>query len=273
MNAYRVLANEGQWREPRFTLDGTPSPTGRQVFSREAAYLVSDILSDREARSITFGFENPLATRFWTAVKTGTSKDMRDNWCVGYSRGYTVGVWIGNFSGEAMWNVSGVTGAAPLWAEMMDLLHRQEPSRGKEPPPGVVSRPTVIHDGKGGLSTEWFIRGTEPNSRQEKLGQANCRILYPLSETVFALDPDIPPELQRIFFVFQGDENAFRCELDGVPLASSGKTAAWAPRPGRHHLVLAEGGGKILDYVYFEVRAPVKSADPRLEDIEEAFSH
>jgi len=256
VNAYRVLANEGEWREPRFTLDGTPSPASRQVFSREAAYLVSDILSDREARSITFGFENPLSTRFWTAVKTGTSKDMRDNWCIGYSRRYTVGVWIGNFSGEAMWNVSGVTGAAPLWAEMMDLLHRQVPSPRKEPPPGVVSRSSEIQNGTGRLSMEWFIRGTEPSRGQDKLGQANSRILYPPSETVFALDPDIPPDLQKIFFVFQGDEDAFRCELDGVPLASSGKTAAWAPRSGRHHLVLAEREGKVLDYVYFEVRGP-----------------
>ena len=61
-----------------------------------------DILADRESRSPTFGLENPLATRFWTAVKTGTSKEMRDNWCVGYSRRYTVGVWVGNFAGEPM---------------------------------------------------------------------------------------------------------------------------------------------------------------------------
>jgi len=67
--------------------------------SPDAAFVVADILSDRAARGLTFGYENPLSTRFWTAVKTGTSKDMRDNWCIGFSSGYTVGVWIGNFSG------------------------------------------------------------------------------------------------------------------------------------------------------------------------------
>ena len=61
----------------------------------------------------TFGTDSVLATRTWTAVKTGTSKDMRDNWAIGYSQAYTVGVWVGNASGAPMWDVSGTTGAAP----------------------------------------------------------------------------------------------------------------------------------------------------------------
>jgi penicillin-binding protein 1C len=72
---------------------------------------------------VTFGLSNPLSARTWAAVKTGTSKDMRDNWCVGFSGRYTVGVWVGNFDGTAMWDVSGVTGAAPLWLEIMERLH------------------------------------------------------------------------------------------------------------------------------------------------------
>ena len=126
VNGYRTLANEGIWDELRLRLKEESLSGKRKVFSREAAFLVSDILSDREARSLTFGLENPLATRFWTAVKTGTSKDMRDNWCIGYSKRYTVGVWVGNFNGEPMWNVSGITGAAPVWVEVMDFLHRQD---------------------------------------------------------------------------------------------------------------------------------------------------
>ena len=98
-NAYRCLANEGQWSGLRLISEENGSVQKKRVFSKEATFLISDILSDREARSATFGLENPLSTRFWTAVKTGTSKDMRDNWCVGYSRKYTVGVWTGNFSG------------------------------------------------------------------------------------------------------------------------------------------------------------------------------
>jgi penicillin-binding protein 1C len=99
-NAYRSLANEGMWSECSLISQENSSARKNRIFSKEASFLVSDILSDREARSVTFGLENPLSTRFWTAVKTGTSKDMRDNWCIGYSRKYTVGVWTGNRGDE-----------------------------------------------------------------------------------------------------------------------------------------------------------------------------
>jgi penicillin-binding protein 1C len=96
VNAYRTLANRGRWGALRIAAGEAPEALV-PVMDGRAAFIVSAILSDREARSATFGLENPLATRFWTAVKTGTSKDMRDNWCVGYSERYTVGVWVGNF--------------------------------------------------------------------------------------------------------------------------------------------------------------------------------
>ena len=106
----------------------TGGTRGLRTLDQAAAWIVSDILSDRSARSLAFGLDNPLATRFWSAVKTGTSKDMRDNWCVGYSDRYTVGVWVGNFGGEPMRNVSGVSGAAPVWLAVMNALHQgQEP--------------------------------------------------------------------------------------------------------------------------------------------------
>ena len=130
VNAYRALAAR-RARGARSRL-GADEPAGDGAAAStptDAAFLVSDILADRESRSLTFGLENPLATRFWTAVKTGTSKDMRDNWCVGYSRRYTVGVWVGNFSGEPMRDVSGVTGAAPVWLEVMAWLHARGAER------------------------------------------------------------------------------------------------------------------------------------------------
>jgi len=128
VNAYRALANGGVWTPLRLRADEDACAPPRRVFAETAAYIVSDILSDRESRSQTFNLESPLSTRFWTAVKTGTSKDMRDNWCIGFSRDYTVGVWNGNFSGESMWNVSGITGAAPVWVEIMNRLHASRAS-------------------------------------------------------------------------------------------------------------------------------------------------
>ncbi len=99
---------------------------------------MGDILSDGNARARTFGTDSVLATRFWTAVKTGTSKDMRDNWAVGWSERYTVGVWVGNASGAAMHDVSGTSGAAPIWSAVMGFLHAREPSRAPKAPAGLV---------------------------------------------------------------------------------------------------------------------------------------
>ena len=269
-NAYRSLANEGVWSELRLIPQENHSGQKKQVFSKEASFLISDILSDREARSVTFGLENPLSTRFWTAVKTGTSKDMRDNWCIGYSRKYTVGVWTGNFSGEPMWNVSGVTGAAPIWIEVMNFLHRNDPSIKKEILPRLVRREIDFPEGITPSREEWFIPGTEPNSKSQRIAQFNHRIVYPPSGMVIALDPDIPTDLQKIFFVAQTSENDFRWVLNNEPIEAVGKTISWTPKAGKYSLAIADGDEKILDYVYFEVRGP--EADPNvLSDGEGTF--
>jgi penicillin-binding protein 1C len=99
-----VLANGGLYGSATLTPRAQP-PAPRRVLDAGASFIIGDILSDRAARSVTFGLKNELATGFWSAVKTGTSKDMRDNWCVGYSDRYTVGVWVGNFDGQPMWDV------------------------------------------------------------------------------------------------------------------------------------------------------------------------
>ena len=102
-----------------------------------------------------------LATRFWSAVKTGTSKDMRDNWAVGWSQRYTVGVWVGNASGAAMHDVSGTSGAAPVWASVMGHLHARERSKAPVPPPGLIMSPARFGDSLEAQRAEWFLQGTE----------------------------------------------------------------------------------------------------------------
>ena len=260
VNAYRTLANKGEWSELRLIPVGT-LPRMRRVFSEEASFLISDILSDRDARSTTFGLENPLSTRFWTAVKTGTSKDMRDNWCIGYSRKYTVGVWVGNFSGEPMWNVSGITGAAPLWTEIMNLLHRNDMSPKIEPPKTMVKKEIEFPQGIEPCREEWFIQGTEPHSKERRIGQFNRRIVYPPPETVIAIDPDIPSELQRIFFIAQGSENGLKWQMDGKPMDGAGEIVPWAPTAGKHFLAIMDHEERIVDSVHFEVRGPLEDGE------------
>jgi penicillin-binding protein 1C len=258
VNAYRTLANGGIHAEMRFTPDAENAEPSHPVFSREAAFLVSDILSDREARSATFGLENVLSTRFPTAVKTGTSKDMRDNWCIGYSQRYTVGVWVGNFSGEPMWDVSGLTGAAPLWLELMNRLHREGAGPLEAPPPGLVRRPAPVGGASGRTLEEWFIRGTEPPPVSAHRTDPVPRIVYPPREAVFALDPDIPPALQRIFFTAAGDTADLHWTLNGRALEDGGNSHAWEPVRGPHLLALRDSAGTILDSVKFQVRGTIE---------------
>lgn len=115
--AYSALARQGLYiREKPFIRlvrkDGkeTPAPNpeaAERVFSPQVAYIITNILADQDARTPSFGYHNPLSFPFPVAAKTGTSKDFRDNWTLGYSSRYTVGVWVGNFDGEPMHNVSG----------------------------------------------------------------------------------------------------------------------------------------------------------------------
>jgi penicillin-binding protein 1C len=254
-NAYRALANEGVWGKPRLTLGGVIAP-GKRVFSREAVFLISDILSDREARSATFGLENPLATRFWTAVKTGTSKDMRDNWCIGFSSRYTVGVWVGNFSGDAMWDVSGITGAAPIWIEIMNQLHARDEDLAPRCPPNVVQQDVRFAQGEEPGRSEWFIRGTEPQQEERRVGQLNQRIIYPPAGTIIAVDPDIPPDLQRVFFVSQPKGNHLQWVLNDNMVMEADANLPWIPRVGTYILSLVDEKGQIIDTVEFEVRGP-----------------
>ncbi len=255
-NAYRTLANGGTWTDLQMTRGEECRSPPKRVFSEASAFLVSDILSDREARSLTFGLENPLATRFWTAVKTGTSKEMRDNWCIGYSQKYTVGVWVGNFTGEPMWNVSGITGAAPIWVEVMNWLHRNDVSPRREPSAKIVRKKIDFRGGPEPSREEWFIQGTEPHSEEKRIGQFNQRIVYPLSDTVIALDPDIPPEHQKIFFISQTHEEDLRWVLNGHTISRVGKVLPWTPKTGVHTLMLCDRESRVIDSIHFEVRGP-----------------
>jgi penicillin-binding protein 1C len=259
--AFCCLARQGTWKELRLTPGGTSPSRTRQVFSRDAAFLVSDILSDRGARSATFGLENPLATRFWTAVKTGTSKDMRDNWCIGYSERYTVGVWVGNFTGEPMWNVSGISGAAPVWVEVMNLLHARKGDMRKGPPPSLVKHEVCFAQGVEPPREEWFIRGTEPDTGDQEIGQLNQRIVYPPAGTVIALDPDIPKELQRVFFIAHPQGTGLRWVLNDAIIMEADAGLPWAPQVGTYTLTLVDEQGRVLDAVQFEVRGPVEEGD------------
>jgi penicillin-binding protein 1C len=263
-NAYRALANEGLYSDVRL-LPAAPAAPWSRVYTRAAAWVVGDILSDRHARARTFGMDSPLTTPFWTAVKTGTSKDMRDNWTVGWSRRYTVGVWVGNGHGDSMRNVSGVSGAGPIWHDVM--AHLESGASAAEPamPPGVSRRRVSFDEGIEPDRSDVFIGDTGVD--RVRLGAplmlaeaAALRIAQPVDGTILALDPDIPALNQKVWLRaagLAGQAGAdVRWRVDGK-VAGSGAEMPWAPWPGRHTIELLDGKGAVRDRAAVEVRGAV----------------
>jgi penicillin-binding protein 1C len=123
------------------------------ALSPETWALITDILSDRYARARSFGVDSVLNLPFPTAVKTGTSSNFRDTWTVGYSSDYTVATWVGNFQGQPMQKVSGVMGAAPLWARIMLHLHEHREAKSLPTPDRLVKRPVCALSGLKPTST------------------------------------------------------------------------------------------------------------------------
>ena len=140
-----------------------PQPMG---LSPAVTALITDILSDPEARAPAFGRGGPLECPFPCAAKTGTSKDYRDNWTVGYTPTHTVAVWVGNFDGSPMRRVSGVTGAGPLF---QSILREVGPGGAFEQPASLVEATICPHSGhRPGAHcpsprTERFLPGTVPD--------------------------------------------------------------------------------------------------------------
>jgi membrane carboxypeptidase/penicillin-binding protein PbpC len=233
--------------------------------TREAAYIVSDILADPLARVTGFGTGGPLRGPWPIPVKTGTSKNFRDNWCLGYTPDYVIGVWAGNFQALPMNRVSGVTGAGHLWRAVANLLTSDDPPPPRVVPPGVVTLPVCPITGLlagpdcPNHRLELFIaslptppecdhshrEGPFPSGRPTALTAASRarayqaaatgaeglryphgargraperRLLSPRSGDVFALDPGLPAEYQRLRAIIEGGG-----DLDELVLNHNGR--------------------------------------------------
>lgn len=111
---------------------------GPRVLDERVAYLLTDVLSDDLARIPSFGEGSVLKLTRPAAVKTGTTYDFHDNWTVGYTPDLVVGVWAGNADNEAMHDVSGISGAAPIWHDFVETALKGRPELVFARPAGLV---------------------------------------------------------------------------------------------------------------------------------------
>ncbi len=251
--AYGMLARNGETLRPRGLLEGVISP-GNRVLDPKVAWLITDILSDSDARAAEFGRGGPLAFAFPVAAKTGTTRNSRDNWTVGYTPDVIVGVWVGNADNSPMRDTTGVTGAGPIFHDVIVEVTRQKAAHAFERPDGIVEReicrlsgllPTDLCTDR---TTEHFIAGTEPvqkdtlftlvkiDTRNGKRAGASCppEVIREVPYT------DFPPEVRK-----WARENGWKLPpQDASPLcadvpagASSGVFVITRPAPGTSYLL------------------------------------
>lgn len=179
--AYAAFLNEGRPVKPALILSISdrvgnpiyrwepPAPADPAIDPR-AAYLITDILSDDDARLPAFGDHSALQIGRPAAAKTGTTTDFRDNWTIGYTPDIVVGVWVGNADNSPMVNITGITGAGPIWNEFLRLVLKGQAKRPFERPNGLIEVEVCVPSGL--LPTpycpvrkvETFIAGMEPTT-------------------------------------------------------------------------------------------------------------
>lgn len=260
-NAYAALARGGEYKplvlswEPFIQLSGKP----QRVLSEDAAYLVSHILKDNQARGAAFGLNSPLAVPFEMAAKTGTSKDYKDNWVFGYTPRWTIGVWVGNFDASPMRKVSGVTGAGPILHDLAVFLQAQVSSPAFSVPSGITSARVCTRSGKlaGPACThtqeEVFITGHLPEKCDGKHQAVTLqtKIISPTQNDVYQVDPSVAKGLQKMVWQTTCDSEKCTWVLDGKKQKSTACRIWWPLVVGKHHLAVSCNGQQ--DSLSFEV--------------------
>ena len=177
---------------------------------------------------------------------------------------FTVGVWVGNFDGDPMHDVSGVTGAAPVWQEIMLALHAGVPSPAPPPPRGVITARAQFTPAVEPSRRELFLAtpaavGSTREGAAEGVTNVTAageiaRIASPANGMVIAIDPDIPPSHQRVPLSARGSIDGMVLRLNGALIGSAQRNVMWSPQPGTYLLALEDHAGHTLDSARFTVR-------------------
>jgi penicillin-binding protein 1C len=275
--AYLTIANMGKITPLVTSLNIAPIANSQSLVSNYWQ-LIIDMLSDRYARSTAFGVDSVLNLPFPVAVKTGTSSNYRDTWTVGFSSDYTVATWVGNFNGEPMRKVSGVTGAAPLWNRIMLHLHEHQPPADFPPPADMIKLPICANTGLKptpsctSVVQEYFSlkdriayeKSTDfhlspmydqwlEKEPQLYFNPDNFRIISPHNEDLFLLYP-AGEEQQKLEFKVSGTLNqSVDWWLNDQHLSTQSNNGIfWHLQPGNWKLEARVG--KMYDQINFQVK-------------------
>ena len=245
-NVYASLARLGEWKplrlaqKPAVFLPGHPV----RLLSPQTAYLITDILRDNQARTEAFGLNSPLSLPFEFAAKTGTSKDYKDNWAVGYTARWTIGVWVGNFNATSMQKVSGITGAGPILHDVALFMHHKYPSDSFKIPANVVRRSVCTDSGLLAGKTcahrreEFFNASYIPavcdGNHHDSVAQ--MRILSPAQGDVYKIDPAVIRASQQLKIEAACPSAQCAWQLNGKKLPQTACRFFWPLSAGKYKL-------------------------------------
>ena len=260
-NAYATLGRGGIFKplllatSPEVKLPGKTT----RVLDEKTAYLISNILADNQARSAAFGLNSALSMPFEMAAKTGTSKDYKDNFALGYTPRWTVGVWVGNFDASSMQKVSGITGAGPILHDVALEVQQKYPSASFTLPKGIV-REVVCNDSgllAGPSCThrheEVFDKAHQPvrcDGRHTSVVK-RVQITAPQAGDKFMIDPSAPRTSQQLKLEAQCAQSVCRWMVDGKKLPDTA-CQTWWPLVGGKHTVSVQCNGQ-SEQIPFEV--------------------
>ena len=269
-NAFASLARMGIYRPFRLLLrSNSERASNQRIFDERATYLLADMLSDNHARAATFGLNSYLSFDFPVACKTGTSSNYRDNWTIGFTPEWTIGVWVGNADNSSMRGITGVTGAAPIFREIMLHLHEQheigwyhapagigrcwiDPLTGREVPqdhPRAMDeifafrpQPAQSTDYDSGdrvrLPAEYgaWLESSQNTSMPILRSPVNhLRILQPAPGSFYFLDPDLPGKDQRLLLSAES-KGSVHWESSSLDCQMEAGKASVVLREGRHEI-------------------------------------
>lgn len=232
-----------------------------RVMSAGAAFLVTDVLSDNEARSSGFGRNSVLRFPFPVAAKTGTSQNYHDNWVVGFTKDFTVGVWVGNFDRTSLRDATGVTGAGPLFHDVMLAAHDSlTPRSGIDRPEPLGPQPETVEEFQSCVSTEcddmrtdyrWTsLSGAiskEATSTPAPTPKTGLALTEPRNGTKYLIDPSIPIDRQALRFRATGGMAPYRFFVTSVGPVAKGAVETegrWSLKPGEFEVCATDANAQ-----------------------------
>ncbi|MDR2095359.1 MAG: transglycosylase domain-containing protein [Treponema sp.] len=296
VRAFSVFPRGGSLPELKWFADEAPScardpaQTGEQVMSAYAAWEIADILSDRSSRFVGFGPAPSLVTPFPAMFKTGTANQFQHIWALGASSRFTVGVWLGNFSGETVIGRTGSSIPARIASHLLQILEDYDGSPEQSPDtanlpqyaahiaicpvsgmaagpfctgslhewilPSLVPRTCAWHRPDGGIvyppEYQAWLRERFRMGRSES---GNAGIRLPVPGSVFYRDPGLPDDAQALRLETAGFMANALVYMDGILQGSLNPAGVFALSvfKGRH-TVLVEDENNNRASVEFEVK-------------------